>query len=61
MLSYYCRNKHKPKPGDAFIGYHDDTVSSVVLQVCQELGYQPEKEVEWDHAMDTFSAQQVMH
>ena len=24
-------------PGDAFVGYHDDTAASVVLQVCSDL------------------------
>ena len=26
--------------GDAFVGFHDDTTSSVVLQVCTEMEHQ---------------------
>ncbi|XP_031561517.1 E3 ubiquitin-protein ligase RNF213-like [Actinia tenebrosa] len=36
-LPGYIRNKKKFTEDDAFVGYHDDTIPTVVLQVCSQL------------------------
>ena len=34
LWQYFCRTY---TPGDSFVGYHDDTAASVVLQVTKDL------------------------
>ena len=40
------KKNYKMTPGDVFIGYHSDTISAVVLQVCQDIDKTPGDECE---------------
>ena len=41
ILQYFCRAY---TPGDSFVGYHDDTAASVVLQVTKNLNEDERRE-----------------
>ena len=48
-------------PGDVFIGYHSDAVSSVVLKVCKDMGEDVGEKNDQEALKSAAWAQQVSH